>query len=116
MKILAIADVEERMLWDNFRRSRFEGVDLVLAAGDLDADYLEFLVTMLTCPVLYVHGNHDEGYRRKPPLGCICVDDSVYVYRGLRIVGLGGSMRYKDGTYMSTEQEMRRRISCSVDM
>ena len=110
MKILAIADVEERMLWDNFRRSRFEGVDLVLAAGDLDADYLEFLVTMLTCPVLYVHGNHDESYRRKPPLGCICVDDSVYVYRGLRIVGVGGSMRYTDGTYMSTEQEMRRRI------
>ncbi len=110
MRILAVADVEERALWEGFCRSRFEDVDLVLAAGDLDADYLEFLVTMLSCPVLYVHGNHDEGYRRKPPLGCICVDGSVYIYRGLRIVGLGGSMRYKDGTYMSTEREMRKRI------
>lgn len=110
MKILAIADVEETLLWDNFCSSRFEDVDLVLAAGDLDPDYLEFLVTMIPVPLLYVHGNHDEKYLRKPPQGCICVDDSVYVYQGLRIVGLGGSMRYRDGAYMSTEKEMRKRI------
>lgn len=41
MKILAIADTEERCLWECFRKERFEGVDLILSAGDLDPDYLE---------------------------------------------------------------------------
>ena len=31
-------------------------------------------------------------------------------YRGLRIVGLGGSYRYRDGKYMYTEHEMKRRL------
>ena len=47
MKILAIADVEERLLWESFNAKRFADIDLVLAAGDLDPDYLEFIVTML---------------------------------------------------------------------
>ena len=42
MNILAIADVEERCLWECFRKERFEDVDLILSAGDLDPDYLEF--------------------------------------------------------------------------
>ena len=42
MKILAIADTEERCLWEYFRKERFEGVDLILSAGDLDPDYLEY--------------------------------------------------------------------------
>ena len=36
MNILAIADVEERCLWECFRKERFEDVDLILSAGDLD--------------------------------------------------------------------------------
>ncbi len=42
MKILAIADTEERCLWECFRKERFEGVDLILSAGVLEPDYLEF--------------------------------------------------------------------------
>ena len=97
MNILAIADVEERCLWECFRKERFEDVDLILSAGDLDPDYLEFLVTVINKPLVYVRGNHDDRYARHAPGGCICVEDSVYVYRGIRIAGLGGSMRYRDG-------------------
>ncbi len=110
MKILAIADVEERLLWEGFNAKRFADIDLVLAAGDLDPDYLEFIVTMLNKPVLYVHGNHDGGYGRKEPGGCICIDDALYVYQGLRIVGLPGSRRYREGRYMYTEKQMARQI------
>ena len=60
MKILAIADTEERCLWECFRKERFEGVDLILSAGDLDPDYLEFLVTVINKPLIYVRGNHDD--------------------------------------------------------
>ena len=100
MKILAIADTEERCLWECFRKERFEGVDLILSAGDLDPDYLEFLVTVINKPLIYVRGNHDDRYARHAPGGCICVEDSVYTYRGIRIAGLGGSMRYRDGANM----------------
>ena len=109
MRILAIADVPCKALWDYFDQARLEGIDLILSAGDLPAAYLSFLVTFAHCPVIYVPGNHDDRYTQKPPEGCICVDDSIYVYEGVRILGLGGSMRYKPGTYQYTESEMKRR-------
>ncbi len=110
MKILAIADVEERCLWDFYNEERFGDVDLILSAGDLDADYLEFLVTVTNKPLFYVRGNHDDAYARRAPGGCICLEDCAYVWHGLRIAGLGGSMRYRDGLNMYTEQEMARRV------
>ena len=56
--------------------------------------------------MLYVHGNHDDRYEKNPPLGCICIDGDLYEHEGLRILGLGGSMRYKDGVNQYTERQM----------
>ena len=81
--------------------------DLIISCGDLSPSYLEFLVTMARCPLLYVHGNHDELYDTRPPEGCICIDDRIYVHNGVRILGLGGSHRYRDGKYMFSEGQMR---------
>ena len=97
MKILAIADEESKYLWDYFEKSKLEGIDLIISCGDLDPRYLSFLATFTSAPVLYVHGNHDDKYERIPPDGCICIDDKIYVHEGVRIMGLGGSMRYKPG-------------------
>lgn len=112
MKVLAIADVEERCLWDFYSEKRFGDVDLILSAGDLDPDYLEFLVTVTNKPLLYVRGNHDDRYARRASGGCLCVEDEVYVYRGLRVAGLGGSMRYRDGANMYSERE--RQMPCGT--
>ena len=110
MKILAIADEESKALWDYFDRSKFEGIDLIISCGDLDAEYLSFLTTLTSIPVLYVHGNHDVKYDRKPPEGCICIDDRIYVHKGVRIMGLGGSMEYYGGKHQYTEAQMRLRV------
>ena len=40
MKILAIADVEEKWLFDHYDRDRMRDVDLIISSGDLDARYL----------------------------------------------------------------------------
>ena len=69
MKILAIADVESKYLWDYFEKSKLEGIDLIISCGD-----------------------------------------QIYVHEGVRILGLGGSMRYKPGEHQYTEWEMRRRV------
>lgn len=110
MKILAIADEESAYLWDYFDKSKLEGVDLIISCGDLNPHYLSFLVTLSSIPVIYVHGNHDGKYKQIPPDGCICIEDDIFVYNGIRILGLGGSMRYTNGDHQYTEKEMRRRV------
>ena len=111
MKILAISDVPSKALWDYGTREHLEGIDLILSCGDLPQKYLEYLTNFTAAPILYVHGNHDGSYRENEPGGCICVDDSVYVWKGLRIMGLGGSIRYnnREDSFQYTEREMRRR-------
>ena len=110
MKLLLISDEEDRYLWDYYRPGHVDGIDLILSAGDLKANYLSFLVTMANRPLLYVHGNHDGDYDRSPPEGCDCIDDRLVVVNGLRILGLGGCRRYSGGPYQYTERQMRRRI------
>jgi Icc-related predicted phosphoesterase len=153
MKILFVSDVPEKALWDYYQPSRVSDIDLIISCGDLPAEYLEFLVTMVNRPLLYVKGNHDSHYEDHPPQGCQCIDDKIVTVgglhnglltrlrddrhgtssagprderrgtsqlvaaRGLRIMGLGGSMRYKPQDSpgnapgcMYTEREMQRRI------
>lgn len=110
MRILAIADMESKFLWDYYQKGMLDGIDLIISCGDLDPRYLSFLVTMGTVPVLYVHGNHDTKYETVPPEGCTCIEDMIYVHEGVRILGLGGSMRYKPGNHQYTEREMHRRV------
>lgn len=110
MKILAIADHESPLLWDYFDRSYLEGIDLILSCGDLKPQYLSFLATFTQAPVLYVHGNHDDRYEETPPDGCVCIEDQIYVHEGVRILGLGGSMRYKPGDHQYTQSQMRWRV------
>jgi len=111
MKILLLADQPCKAFWDYFERSKLEGIDLIISCGDLPPAYLSFLVTMVPVPVYYVHGNHDDRYAQKPPDGCESIDGRIINYKGVRILGLGGSMRYHpDGVHMYTEREMCKRI------
>jgi len=111
MKILVLADQKSKALYDYYEPEKLEGVDLVISCGDLEPGYLSFFATVCHAPLLYVRGNHDEIYGKQPPEGCICIEDDIYVHKGIRIMGLGGSMEYiprAENQY--TEQAMRKRI------
>lgn len=110
MRILAVADTEAKRFYDYYVPGRLAEFDLILACGDLKPVYMEFLVTMARCPVLFIHGNHDEYLDQFPPEGCDCIDDDLIVFQGVRILGLGGSYCYRKGKYMYSEKQMRRRI------
>lgn len=110
MRILLIADIESKFLWDFYKEEVFESVDFIVSAGDLKSRYLTFLNTVAKKRLLYVAGNHDNRYETDPPLGCESLDDTIIVQNGLRILGLGGSFRYKIGPYQYNEKEMQRRI------
>ena len=123
-KVLAVSDEVVDSLWtDQVRRHQ---VDLVLAAGDLPFDYLEFLIDALDRPCAFVPGNHDAdltGYAEgrglslrdglpakwPGPAGGLNVDGRVADVGGLRIAGLGGSIRYSDGPNQWTERQQARR-------
>lgn len=109
MNVLVISDQKAKALYDYFDPERLNGIDLILSAGDLPPQYLSMLVTFTHAPLLYVHGNHDGCYAQTPPDGCICVDDRVFTWHGIRIAGLGGSMRYNDGDHQYSQREMRFR-------
>ena len=79
MKILVIADEESQKIWDFFRKEDYADIDLVISCGDLKADYLSFIATMIAVRYCMCNGNHDDKYKRKPPedvsvlkIPCIC--------------------------------------------
>ena len=109
MKIMFLADQAVPTLWEHLDRRKLEGVDLILSCGDLPAEYLSFLTCFTHAPILYVHGNHDGKYEKKPPEGCICIEDKVYIHEGGRILGLGGNMCYNKGPHQYTELQMWKR-------
>ena len=110
MRILFLADEESQAYWDFFKKETFEDIDLIVSCGDLKAEYLSFLTTMTSIPVLYVRGNHDK-YDVNVPEGCISIEDDIYEFQGVRLLGLGGCMRYNRGDNQYTEKEMCRRIN-----
>lgn len=110
MKILALSDEVSKYLYDYYTPGKLDDYDLIISCGDLKARYLSFLVTMARVPLLYVHGNHDTDYENNPPEGCDCIEDKLVVYRGLRILGLGGSPAYNGRSHQYTEWQMRWRI------
>ena len=111
MNILVLADHESKILYDYYDPKRMKGIDLIISCGDLEPEYLSFFATMCPVPVLYVRGNHDGKYKNRPPEGCICIEDDIFVFRGVRIMGLGGSMEYiPDSENQYTERQMRARV------
>lgn len=111
MKILLVSDIESAYIWDFFQKEKFDDIDLIISCGDLKATYLSYLTTMIHAPLFYVHGNHDSNYIKNPPSGCECIDDKLIVYNGVRILGLGGSMKYKDEPFLYTEKQMCHKIN-----
>lgn len=111
MRILVLADEPEKRLWSEYGKETLQAADLILSCGDLPSAYLSYITCFTSAPLVYVHGNHDRNYDQKPPEGCINAEGHVVMARGIRILGLGGSMRYlPEEPTMFSEKEMADRI------
>jgi len=114
LKLLAVTDKVVDLIYSPSVVEKFGDVDMVLSCGDLPYYYLEYIVTMLCVPLLYVHGNHDppveysaSGMQLTGPGGCRNIHGRLVRERGLSIAGLEGSIRYKpQGIYQYTESQM----------
>ena len=65
MKILAVSDMVVDRLYSAQVAERFHDVEMIIGCGDLPYEYLEFLVTSMNIPLVYVPGNHDPAYDEK---------------------------------------------------
>lgn len=113
MQILAVGDHVVDAIYSEGIQDRFGDVDLVVSCGDLPYSYLEYIVTMLNVPAVYVHGNHDgpeyraSGKVLHQPGGWSNLDGRSVERAGVTFAGLEGSIRYRPGEpFQYTELEM----------
>jgi hypothetical protein len=121
MKILCVSDQIDPLIYTNTIKQRYSDVDLILSAGDLPLDYLDFIMSTLNKPLFFVSGNHhtggqkrqkhqDSGWPDYDPCGAACVGSKVRYESGLIIAGLGGCMKYNRGENQFTDFEMNIQI------
>lgn len=114
MRILAVSDRIVESLYSSSIEEWVTGIDLLIGCGDLPFYYLEFLISILNRPLVYVRGNHDIGpqYTASGKVltgvpGGLDIHGRLVRTKGLLIAGLEGSMRYRPrAPYMYTEWEM----------
>ena len=59
MKILCVSDQIDPLVYSTQAKERFSDIDLVLCAGDLPSDYIDFIVSTLNKPTYFIFGNHN---------------------------------------------------------
>jgi len=106
MKILCVSDQIDPLIYTNSLKQRYADVDLILSAGDLPMDYLDFIVSVMNKPLFFVIGNHHTGDSGYYSSGGIHADTRVRFEQGLIVAGLGGSMRYNRGENQFTDLQM----------
>ncbi len=115
MKVLAVSDQVVDRMYTLASQGHFQDVNLILGCGDLPYTYLEYLVSVLNVPLLYVPGNHDPEYDVKFTTtraeGGSNLDLKCVHVKGLLIAGFGGSVRYRpDGVNQHTQLESYFRV------
>ena len=127
VNVLVVADEVAPNLQEHTLRDL--SPDLVLAAGDLPWDYLEWIASSIDAPMVFVPGNHDPAITAAKrsrngtwteggmpcdaprPHGVINADQAVVEAAGLRIAGLGGCVKYRPGPNQYTQRQYERRAN-----
>lgn len=122
MKILCISDKIDPQVYSSSIKERFADIDIILSAGDLPLNYLDFIISSLNKPLYFIFGNHHteelKHYKRMldytcvresydyPGCGAIHLGTKVKTESGFIVAGLGGCMRYNTGCNQYTDFEM----------
>lgn len=59
MKILCVSDQIDPLIYNQNAHKNFPDIDLILCAGDLPMDYIDFIVSVFNKPTYFIFGNHD---------------------------------------------------------
>jgi Icc-related predicted phosphoesterase len=112
MIVLSLSDIAVRFVYSPAVRQRFPHVDFVLGCGDLPYSYQEYVVSMLDKPFFFVRGNHDKLVEytvagpRSHPNGAVDLHGKIIVHQQVILAGIEGCLRYREGPFQYTSQEM----------
>lgn len=113
MKILAIAD----MIHPDIVKPDFPAFDMLISAGDIPNYALCDMTQKLEHPLLFVLGNHVQGYHSEgydgtanpaEIAGCLNLHKKVIVQQGLVLAGLEGCGAYRPAPQHYNDGEFRR--------
>ena len=110
IKILAISDFAVALLTGSARDRQFSDIDLILACGDLQPEYLARVRAVVDAPLYYILGNHDLRHQQSPPMGCVDISLRTHREQGVKLLGIPGSRWYNGGCNQFHENEMRRML------
>ncbi len=119
MRVLAVSDKVEPVLYSGIVNERVGPVDMIVSCGDLPFYYIEFLTSMINRPCYYVYGNHGREIEfqggnwaeKRSPLGAENLHRGTAREGNLLMAGLEGSIRYNDSPkHQYTESEMMYNI------
>ncbi len=111
LKVLSLSDVELGFLYSPQILPRFGDIDLVISCGDLPYHYLDYILNMLTAPLYYVRGNHNnqpeatESGDREGLMGAVNLDQRCVRYHRLLITGVEGCHRYNNGPVQYSQSD-----------
>lgn len=129
LRVLVISDVVDRRLYSSKIKDVTGDVDLVISCGDLPAYYLDFIISNLGKPLLYVSGNHDHyndfpvayglslyknmnyPFNDNGGFGGKNIDNIIENYKGILFTGLEGSALYNNGEHQYSDRQMSFKIT-----
>lgn len=124
MKILCISDQIDPLVYSNAIRDRFGDIDIILSAGDLPMEYIDFVISSLNKPAFFIFGNHNlkdfSRFHKSSDQRAVQVDISCATHshgaaytgfkvlreKNLLIAGASGSIQYNRGQNQYTDRQM----------
>ncbi|MFI3257412.1 MAG: metallophosphoesterase [Spirochaetales bacterium] len=125
MKILCVSDQIDPLVYSSEAKEYFKDIDIILCAGDLAMEYVDYIVSTLNKPTYFVFGNHNLEefcfYHKYETTSTYCqnISDNLRyshgaTYLGFKtakeqnvlMAGCSGSMRYNNGLAQYTENQM----------
>ena len=112
MKVLVLSDKTVDFIYSPSVVQRFADVQWVISCGDLPYYYVEYVLDALNVPTFYVRGNHASPVEygnlvnRTAPMGAIDLHTQVTAFKGVLTAGIEGSLRYKEGPFMYSQNDM----------
>ena len=109
---LSLSDVKRSLVYGSQIRTQFSSVDLVIGCGDLPYYYLEYVISMLDVPLLFVRGNHDKKIEHteagscSAPAGAVDLHHRALIVNRLLFAGVEGSLRYSRGPFQYSQSDM----------
>lgn len=139
MKILCVSDFVDPLIYNQNVKESFSDIDLILCAGDLPMDYIDFIVTVFNKPTYFIFGNHnlkEFHYYHKDPMhshnmyentchghgatylgfktfvnhDLMITDPDTGIERPLLIAGVSGSLKYNKGLNQYSDSEMKFKL------